>query len=148
MSNPHFSQISQKGLSRNESILLSKQPWLDATEKNVKRQHTLARSGQAGILAKNPEIRDEIKMQLQALCTSRLAVNLLVAQSLMIAIIQNHAPELLTKFKCSEVSLFYLNLRFMVLLIVLGICPFFHGKCDGLDSSKRRPRCCPLACRC
>jgi hypothetical protein len=138
-----FSKIT-KGVIQ-KWINPSEWAWSDATEKNVKRRHTLARSGQAGILAKNPEIRDDIKMQLQALRTSSLAINVLVARSLMIAIIQNRAPELLTKFKCSEVSLFYSNLSFMVLLIVLGICLFFHGKCDGLDSSKRHPRCRPLA---
>jgi len=103
-------------------------------------------SGQAGILEKHPEICNKIKTQLQELCTSGLAVNVLVAQSIMIAIIQTQAPDLLTKFKCSEVR-FYL--KFMdLMLIVPGICSFVRGKCDGLDSLKRHLRCCPLACGC
>ena len=62
--------------------------WSDVTVKNIACRHALAGSGQAGILAKHPEIRDEIKTQLQALHTSGLAVNVLIAQSIMIAIIQ------------------------------------------------------------
>lgn len=127
----------------------SKHAWSDTTVKNVARRHALAGSGQAGILAKHPEIRDEIKTQLQALRTSGLAVNVLIARSIMIAIIQTRAPDLLTKFKCSEVR-FYLKLVDLELIIdiLVGICPFILGKCDGLDFSKRHSRCCPLACRC
>jgi len=50
----------------------SKQAWSDATVKNVKHRHALVGSGQAGILAKHPEICNEIKTQLQALCMSGL----------------------------------------------------------------------------
>jgi hypothetical protein len=126
----------------------SKRAWSDVTVKNVKRRHALAGSGQAGILqvAKHPEIRDKIKTQLQALHMSGLAVSVLIAQSIMIAIIQTRAPDLLTKFKCSEVRFYS---KFVdLLLIVPGICTFIHGKCDGLDSSKGHPHCCPLARRC
>ena len=65
----------------------SKCAWSDVTVKNIVCQHALAGSGQAGILVKNPEIHDEIKTQLQALHMSGLAVNALIAQSIMIVII-------------------------------------------------------------
>jgi hypothetical protein len=124
----------------------SKRAWSDVTVKNVERRHALAGSGQAGILAKHLEIHDKIKTQLQALRMSGLAVSVLVARSIMIAIIQTRAPDLLTKFKCLEVRFYS---KFVdLLLIVPGICTFIHGKCDGLDSSKGHLRCCPLARRC
>jgi hypothetical protein len=125
----------------------SKCAWSDATVKNIACRHALVGSGQAGILAKHTEIRDEIKTQLQALRTSGLAVNVLIAQSIMIAIIQTQAPNLLTKFKCSEVRI-YLKFMDLVLIVLVGICPFIPGKCDGLDLSKRHPQRCPLACEC
>ena len=122
----------------------SKCAWSDVTVKNIARRHALAGSGQAGILAKHPDIRDEIKTQLQALHMSGLAVNALIARSIMIAIIQMRAPDLLTKFKCSEVGI-YLEFIDLLLIIIVGIRSFIHGKCDGLDLSKRHPRHCPLA---
>jgi hypothetical protein len=68
------------------------------------RRHTLAGSGQLGILAKHPEIVRGINTQLQGLRKSGLAVNVLIARSIMLAIIKHQAPDLLVRFKCSEVS--------------------------------------------
>jgi hypothetical protein len=56
-------------------------------------------------LANYPDIVKEIKSQLQALRTSGLAVNVLIAHSIMLAIIKQQQPDLLTRFKCSEVIL-------------------------------------------
>ena len=71
--------------------------------KNVKRQHALAGLGQTGILGKYPAIVKEIKDKLRGLRTSGVAVNVIVARSIMLAIINQQQPELLLKFKCSEV---------------------------------------------
>jgi hypothetical protein len=78
------------------------------TKKNIECQHTLAGSGQLGILAKHPDVVKDIKTQLQGLRTSGLAVNTLIAHSIILAIIKHHTPDLLVKFKCSEVSLLLL----------------------------------------
>jgi hypothetical protein len=56
-------------------------------------------------LANYPDIVKEIKSQLQALRTSGLVVNVLIAHSIMLAIIKQQQPDLLTRFKCSEVIL-------------------------------------------
>ena len=81
-----------------------KRGWSAATKKNIARRHALAGSGQLGILVKYPEIVNEIKAQLQGLRTSDLAINVLIARSIMLAIIKHRAPDLLIKFKCLEVS--------------------------------------------
>ena len=71
--------------------------------KNVKCQHALAGGGQAGILVKHLEICNKIKTQLQALHISGLAVNVLVTQSIMIAIIQIQAPDLQVQMLRGEI---------------------------------------------
>ena len=60
-------------------------------------------------MAKYPDVVKEITMQLQGLCASGLVVNVLIACSIMLAIIKHCAPNLLVKFKCSEVSLLKLS---------------------------------------
>ena len=81
-----FSKITKSVIQK--WIGPSKCAWSDVTVKNIVCQHDLAGSGQGGILVNNPEIHDEIKTQLQALHTSCLAVNALIARSKMIVIIQ------------------------------------------------------------
>ena len=126
----------------------TKQGWSAAMMKNIEHQHTLAGSGQTGILAWHPNIIGEIKIQLQALWTSGLAVNVLIARSIMLAIIKEWQPELLTEFKCSEVNdgnhLFLLSDDNLILLI----CPFFFQECHGLDSIKGHSSSCPPSSRC
>jgi hypothetical protein len=82
----------------------TKRGWSASMKKNIEHRHALARSGQQGILAKHPAVVKEIMTQLQGLRTSGLAVNVLIARSIMLAIIKHRAPDLLLKFKCSEVS--------------------------------------------
>jgi hypothetical protein len=82
----------------------TKRGWSAVTMKNVAHRHALAGSGQLGILAKHPEIVKEIKAQLHGLHTSGLAVHVLITRSIMLVIIEHRAPDLLIKFKCSEVS--------------------------------------------
>ena len=74
-------------------------------KKNIECQHALAGSGQLGILAKHPDVVKYIKTRLQGLCTSGVPVNALISCLIMLAIIKHHAPDLLVKFKCLEVSL-------------------------------------------
>jgi hypothetical protein len=87
----------------------TKRGWSAATKKNIKCRHPLAGSGQQGMLAKHPDVVKEIKKQLQGLCASGLVVNVLIARSIMLAIIKHRAPDLLVKFKCLEVSLLKLS---------------------------------------
>src|SRR5882724_11145297 len=67
----------------------TKQGWSVVTKKNVEHRHALAGSGQLGILAKHPDVVKDIKMQLQGLCTSGLAVNALIAHLIMLTIIKH-----------------------------------------------------------
>lgn len=87
----------------------TKRGWSAKTKKNIEHHHALAGSGQTGILAKYPEIVDEIEKQLRGLRTAGLAVNVVIARSIMLAILDERQPDLLVKFKCSEVSLYFLN---------------------------------------
>ena len=99
----------------------TKRGWSAATKKNIERRHALTGSGQTGILARHLDIVKEIKAQLQALRTSGLAVNVLVARSIMLAIIKERQPDLLTEFKCSEVH------NFIYLFIYLLTPPLFQS---------------------
>ena len=82
----------------------TKWEWSAVTKRNIVHWHALAGWGQLGILVKYPEIVNEIKVQLQGLHTSGLDVNVLIACSIMLAIIKHHTPDLLIMFKCSKVS--------------------------------------------
>jgi hypothetical protein len=104
----------------------TKQGWSVVTMKNIEHQHALAGSGQTGILARHPNIIGEIKIQLWALRTLGLAVSVLIARSIMLAIIKGQQPELLMEFKCSEVS--YAEIIYFLSSdanLVLVVCPFF-----------------------
>ena len=98
-----FTKLS-KGTVQKWIDSLIKRGWSETTKANVAQRHALAGSNQAGILAKHPDIVQEIKSRLQGLRTSGLAVNVLLVQTMMLAIIQHHTPDLLIGFKCSEVS--------------------------------------------
>jgi hypothetical protein len=112
-------QAIAKGLSRNHPALFShlskgtvhkwiskdsKRQWSKATLENVERRHALAGSGQAGVLAKHPNVISEIKEKLQGLRKSGLTVNVIIGRAIMLAVINDRVPELLTSFKCSEVG--------------------------------------------
>ncbi|GJE98209.1 hypothetical protein PsYK624_144330 [Phanerochaete sordida] len=78
--------------------------WSQATKRNVERRAALARSGRAGILNECPEIVEEVKSKLEALRASHVAVTVVVVRALMLAVIKEKKPELLTRFSCSEVG--------------------------------------------
>ena len=79
--------------------------WSDQTLANVANRHALAGSGRVGVLTPYLEIVKEIKTKLTDLRATGVPVNVLVGQSIALAIIQNKKPELLRKFTCSEVRL-------------------------------------------
>ncbi|KAG6372943.1 hypothetical protein JVT61DRAFT_6981 [Boletus reticuloceps] len=80
----------------------SKQRWSAATLLNVQNGHTIAGSGQSGILSHYPQVQEEIITKLKNLRASGLPINVVILRSIMLAVIQNHIPELLKTFKCSE----------------------------------------------
>ncbi|KAG1802170.1 uncharacterized protein HD556DRAFT_1304341 [Suillus plorans] len=81
----------------------TKRGWSPVTIQNVKRRHALAGSGQTGVLAKYPAVMKEITDTLRGLRTSGVPVSVVVARSIMLAVIEKHEPGLLlTEFKCSE----------------------------------------------
>ena len=80
-----------------------KHQWSQATLRNVANGHTLSGSGNSGVLSQHPHVQDEIVERLKNLRQSGVPINVIVARSIMLAVIQNHVPKLLETFKCSEV---------------------------------------------
>jgi hypothetical protein len=74
----------------------------EAALRNVLNRRTLIGSGRVGVLAKYPEVSAEIVETLRGLRTAGCVVNVPIARSLMIAIIQKRNPAILHNFKCSE----------------------------------------------
>ena len=79
------------------------QSWSSKTLENVSNRHALAGSGQAGILTRYPRVVERAKGTLLGLRKSGVPVNVLIGRGIMLAIIQEENPELLSKFTCSEV---------------------------------------------
>ncbi|GAW10512.1 DDE superfamily partial [Lentinula edodes] len=77
--------------------------WSEKTREKVKNHHALLGSGRAGALTKHPELVEEIKTTLSSLRISGFVVNVPIARSLMLGLIEQHAPLLITpSFTCSE----------------------------------------------
>ncbi|KAJ6493122.1 hypothetical protein C8R45DRAFT_1095639 [Mycena sanguinolenta] len=74
----------------------------DATLRSVLSRRTLISSGHVGVLARYPEVSEEIVTTLRGLRTAGCVVNVPIARSLMIGIIQKRNPAILNAFKCSE----------------------------------------------
>ncbi|KAE9389407.1 hypothetical protein BT96DRAFT_834923, partial [Gymnopus androsaceus JB14] len=68
----------------------------DATIRNVTNHHTLSGSRRAGTLAKFPDLVNNIKEVLQALCALRLVVNVMIAWSMALGLIQECKDFILT----------------------------------------------------
>ncbi|KAF8137675.1 hypothetical protein EV363DRAFT_1156545 [Boletus edulis] len=102
-----FSHLNKGTVSR--WIDKTQRQWSAATLLHVKKGSTLAGSGRSGILSHYPHVKDEIVQKLQTLRASGLPINVVVARSIMLAVIQSHVPELLATFKCSEVSKLFLG---------------------------------------
>jgi hypothetical protein len=104
-------------------IVKGEKRWTDQKTAAIERRSALSGTGRVGVLTPHPELRDAIKAKLIAVRVVRLsriclivhplrtwhlqvgvAVNRLLARSVMLAMIKELKPELLeTKFKCSEV---------------------------------------------
>jgi hypothetical protein len=96
-----FSRLHKGTISK--WIDKTKRQWSVATLVNIQNGHTLAGSGQSGILCQYPQVKEEIIEKLKSLRASGLPINVVIARSIMLAVIQNRAPNLLKTFKCSEV---------------------------------------------
>ncbi|KAG7099906.1 hypothetical protein E1B28_001705 [Marasmius oreades] len=73
------------------------------TLQSVSNRHTLLGTGRVGALTKHKDIVDAIKHAIISLRTSGLAVNVGIARSIMLAIIKEQKPEILSEhFECSE----------------------------------------------
>ena len=73
----------------------SKHQWSSAMLRNVENGHTVSGSGHSGILSQYPHTRDEIIEKLMSLRKSGLPINVVVARSIMITVIQHRIPEFL-----------------------------------------------------
>lgn len=113
--NPRLFSKLTKGTIHKWIDRETKRNWSAKTKENVRRRHALAGSGQTGILAKHDDIVQEIVQQLRGLRAAGLAVNVIVARSIMLAIIEERQPDLLLTFKCSEVIISH-DLRSEVIL--------------------------------
>jgi hypothetical protein len=78
--NPALFNKLNKGTVQKWIDSSTKQGWSETTNANVARRHG---SGQAGILAKHPQVLQEIKNKLQGLRKSGLAVNVLVTVAVL-----------------------------------------------------------------
>ncbi|KAJ3990871.1 hypothetical protein F5050DRAFT_1880346 [Lentinula boryana] len=77
--------------------------WTTQTLENVQRRSALSRSGRVGVLEPYPDVVEEIKDNLRGYRTSGIPISRLVARTVMLAIIQHRAPQVLQDgFKCSE----------------------------------------------
>ena len=97
-----FSRLHKGTISR--WIDRTKRQWSVATLVNIQNGHSLAGSGQSGILCHYPQVKEEIVEKLKSLRASGLPINIVIARSIMLAVIQDRAPNLLKTFKCSEVG--------------------------------------------
>ena len=98
-----FSRLNRGTVHR--WISASGKGWSDETLKNVARRGTLTGSGRVGVLAPYPNMVVAIKKKLTEFRDGGVPVNVLVARSVILALIQTEKPQLLEKFKCSEVRL-------------------------------------------
>ncbi|KAJ3745113.1 hypothetical protein DFH05DRAFT_1460002 [Lentinula detonsa] len=77
--------------------------WSERTWAKIMNRHALVASGRAGALTKFPDLISEIKSALEGLRTSGLVVNVQIARSIMLSLIQKNHPEILTsQFRCTE----------------------------------------------
>ncbi|KAJ3730036.1 hypothetical protein DFJ43DRAFT_963250, partial [Lentinula guzmanii] len=77
--------------------------WTTQTLENVQRCSALSQSGRVGVLEPYPDVVEEIKDNLRGYRTSGIPISRLVARTVMLAIIQHRAPQVLQDgFKCSE----------------------------------------------
>ncbi|KAJ6448111.1 hypothetical protein C8R45DRAFT_1115497 [Mycena sanguinolenta] len=83
-------------------IVKGEKRFTDDALKNVVNRKTIGGSGRVGVLAKYPEVSNEIVTTLRGLRTAGCVVNVPIARSLMLAIIQKRNPGILDGFKCSD----------------------------------------------
>ncbi|KAJ6532306.1 hypothetical protein DFH09DRAFT_811063, partial [Mycena vulgaris] len=83
-------------------IVKGEKRFSDAALRSISNRRSLAGTGRVGVLTPHPEIVQEIVTVLKGLRVSGCVVNVHIARSVMIAIINNHRPELLASFSCSE----------------------------------------------
>ncbi|PPR06271.1 hypothetical protein CVT24_000890 [Panaeolus cyanescens] len=75
--------------------------WSNATLKNVERRSTLAGTGRVGILARYPNMVEEIKVKMEDLRTAGVTISGLLTRSIFLSIIKDRQPDLLKTFRCS-----------------------------------------------
>ncbi|KAK6980814.1 hypothetical protein R3P38DRAFT_2808824 [Favolaschia claudopus] len=85
-------------------IVAGERRFTEAALRNVVNRRSLGGSGRVGVLAKYPEVVKEITTTLRGLRASGCVVNVPIARSLMLAIINKRNPAILAgaRFACSE----------------------------------------------
>ncbi|KAK6997237.1 hypothetical protein R3P38DRAFT_3624476 [Favolaschia claudopus] len=85
-------------------IVAGERRFTEAALRNVVNRRSLGGSGRVGVLAKYPEVVKEITTTLPGLRASGCVVNVPIARSLMLAIINKRNPAILAgaRFACSE----------------------------------------------
>ena len=96
-----------------------------------------------------PQIKKDIIERLKGMWQSGLPINMVVARSIMLAVIQVHAPELLTSFKCSEVC-YYTSSEFLSVRtnFNLEICALILWQCAQLVTLQRYTYSCKASHQC
>jgi hypothetical protein len=78
--------------------------WSQHTLENVAQGHSTYGTGRVGVLTKYPALVKKMTVKLKEIRQSGIAVNRLLARTIMISMIKEEEPDLLQKMKCSEVS--------------------------------------------
>ncbi|KAK7036322.1 hypothetical protein R3P38DRAFT_2517849, partial [Favolaschia claudopus] len=94
-----------KGLNRgtiHKWIVKGEKRFTDNALRSIANRKSLGGTGRTGILMPHPAITEEIVGILKSLRVSGCVVNVEIARSLMIAIINKRKPLLLASFSCSE----------------------------------------------
>ena len=87
-------------------LSVSQTGWSAKTLRCVALHGHLGGTGRVGILTPYPDIVNEIKTRLINLRTAGLPVSRKLARSIIISIVQQRKPDLLTTFKCTEVRIY------------------------------------------
>ena len=141
-----FTRLNKGTVSKWMDSDKSKHQWSQSTLSNVENGHSLTGLGHSGILFQYPQVQDDIVQRLTDLRKSRLPINVIMARSIMLAVIQDHVPGLLKTFKCSEVLVEpFLELKANV---YLEICTNIFRECSQLVTTKGHLHCCQAACQC
>lgn len=82
----------------------SRNRWSKKTLKKVEQGGRLKGTGRVGVLTPFPQLVDEIKTKLMSLREAGVPLDRVLARTIILALVKEREPQLLSTFKCTEVS--------------------------------------------